>query len=369
MKTTSKFLLIVTLIFAACQGDDDAGDGDSTGNDNFNRSEMLANWADNIIVPSFENFHEKTERLDEIAKAFAENPGATELKLLRTQYKVAYQEFQTVEMFQIGKAEEINYRSFLNTYPLNEEELESKIASGSYNLELPSNFAQQGFPALDYLLYSKGTAGETLEFLNTNPDHINYLVSVAERINALTAEVTNSWQGGYRDTFVSNTSSSSTGSVDRFTNDYVMYYEKILRSGKIGYPAGAFTGSPAPGNVEALYAGDLSKTLYLQAFSSFEDFYYGHKVNEEGNGPSYFQYLEYMEEGTDLDLTTPIANQFSAIRNQSSELDENLKIQVETNNTQMLSAFDQLQKLVVLLKVDMMQALSISVDYVDSDGD
>ena len=42
---------------------------------------------------------------------------------------------------------------------------------------------------------------------------------------------------------------------------------------------------------------------------------------------------------------------------------------METDNVKMLQAFDELQKLVVLLKVDMMQALSISVDYVDSDGD
>jgi len=68
-------------------------------------------------------------------------------------------------------------------------------------------------------------------------------------------------------------------------------------------------------------------------------------------------------------ITASIADQFSAIRAQSSELDSNLKSQVETDNSKMLAAFDELQKEVVLLKVDMMQALSISVDYVDSDGD
>ena len=46
-----------------------------------------------------------------------------------------------------------------------------------------------------------------------------------------------------------------------------------------------------------------------------------------------------------------------------------MKSQVEKDNTKMLEAYDELQKAVILLKVDMMQALSISVDYVDSDGD
>jgi len=35
----------------------------------------------------------------------------------------------------------------------------------------------------------------------------------------------------------------------------------------------------------------------------------------------------------------------------------------------MLSAYDEVQKAVSMLKVDMFSAMSISVDYVDADGD
>ena len=35
----------------------------------------------------------------------------------------------------------------------------------------------------------------------------------------------------------------------------------------------------------------------------------------------------------------------------------------------MLAAYDELQANVVLLKVDMFQALNIKVDFVDADGD
>lgn len=358
--------MIVALVFAACSKDDGETPGET---DTFDRGAMLANWADNIIVPSFISFQAETKKLEDIAMGFADNPELTELRILRAQYKVAYQNFQTVSMFQTGKAEEMNFRSFLNTYPANENNIESKIASGEYNLELPSSYAEQGFPALDYLLYSYGSAEETLAVLTANQNYIDYIVEVIKRINSLTTEVAASWQGDYRDIFVNNTSSSSTGSVDRFTNDYVMYFEKILRSGKIGYPAGAFTGSPSPGNVEALYAG-ISKNLYLQALDSFEDFYYGNYFDGSSTGPSYFQYLNYLDNAEDSEtITGPIANQFMAIRSQSADLNDNLKVQVETDNTEMLEAFDELQKEVVLLKVDMMQALSISVDYVDSDGD
>ena len=35
----------------------------------------------------------------------------------------------------------------------------------------------------------------------------------------------------------------------------------------------------------------------------------------------------------------------------------------------MLRLYDELQQLTVLLKVDLLQALGINVDYVDADGD
>lgn len=35
----------------------------------------------------------------------------------------------------------------------------------------------------------------------------------------------------------------------------------------------------------------------------------------------------------------------------------------------MLQTYDELQKNVILMKVDMLQALNINVDYVDADGD
>ncbi|APG58919.1 imelysin family protein [Christiangramia salexigens] len=376
MNKISGFLLVIALIFAACSKDDSGTDnpGEQPDNNSFDRGAMLENWADNIIAPAFENFKSSTQELELKTSAFVQDPSEANLVELRAAFQSAYIDFQTVSMFEIGKADQLNYRNYLNTYPANAANIKQKAESGSYNLELPSSFAEQGFPAMDYLINGLGANDtETLGFYTTNTNSTKYsayLEDVAKRINSLTAEVNASWQGEFRDSFVTNTSSSSTGSVDRFTNDYVMYFEKILRSGKIGYPAGAFTGEPSPENAEAFYSKNFSKTLYLKAVQSVQDFYNGKHFNSAQSGKSYKQYLEYldsMKNGTDLSVL--IDAQFNTIIDQAASLDASLKSQVETNNTKMLEAFDELQKEVVLLKVDMMQALSISVDYVDSDGD
>lgn len=369
----SQFFTLCLVLFSmvSCNSDDE---GNKNENNNFDRSALLENWADNIIIPSYENFATHTTNLEAKTEIFVQDPSQSSLAELREIYEEAYIEYQTVALFGIGKAESINYRMFLNTYPVDGGLVQEKAESGSYNLELPSSYDEQGFPALDYLL--NGLGGQdaaVLEYYTTHSQassYREYLQAVSSRINNLTQDVLADWQNSFRNEFVANTTSSNTGSVDRFTNDFVMYYEKNLRTGKIGIPAGAFTGNPVPQNVEARYSNGLSKDLYLKALETVKNFFNGNHIGSSGTGPSYKQYLDELNTvKNSTDLSSLINTQFNAIEQQASNLDDDFVVQIQTNNSVLLQAFDELQKNVVLLKVDMLQALSISVDYVDTDGD
>ena len=50
-------------------------------------------------------------------------------------------------------------------------------------------------------------------------------------------------------------------------------------------------------------------------------------------------------------------------------LDESFANQITADKVKFLETYDAIQKVVVLLKVDMLQALNINVDYTDADGD
>lgn len=367
-----RFSFLILLATTLSCGNADDKEDDNT--DSFDRGEMLQNWADNIIIPSFENFELATQNLEAKTLAFTEDPTEANLAELRSVYEEGYLGFQTVSLYEIGEAEAVNYRVSLNTYPVDNAAIEEKISANEYNLDLPSSYDEQGFPALDYLLNGLAeTDAEIVEFYTTHENaevYKNYLQSVSEKINSLTNVVLSGWKNSFRDQFVTNTSSSSTGAVDRMTNDYVMYYEKFVRSGKIGIPAGAFTGNPVPRAVEAYYSPSLSRDLYLKALETTQDFFNGRHFDSGQNGTGYDDYLDYLNTiKNGEDLSALIDGQFQEINQQASSLDDNFVNQVENNNNDMLAAFDELQKNVVLLKVDMMQALSISVDYVDSDGD
>lgn len=367
-------ILAIIFIVAACSTSDDTTSGSGSNPDNFNRQTMLDNWADNIIIPVFEDLNSELQNLKSAKETFILTPDITNLNLLRTAWLNAYKVWQYAEMFNIGKAESINYYSQMNIYPTSAIEIEANVMSGTYDLEHPNNQDAVGFPALDYMLY--GVANSDSEIVavyasNANAEkYRNYLSDLVDNMQALTESVLNDWTTVYRDQFVSSTANTATSSTNKLTNDFIFYYEKGLRANKIGIPAGVFSTDPFPEKVEAYYNNDISKELTLEALQAVQDLFNGKSYNSSSTNNSfkhYLQYLNTMKNGEDLDVL--INNQLNIARTNILNLDNSFSHQINTDNSMMTDAYDELQKAVVLLKVDMVQAMNISVDYVDADGD
>lgn len=369
MKKLAALILTVFLVWS-CTDNGPSGPNP----DDFDREAILENWADNIIIPAFSNFSETTAQLHSSAENFSTEPTQQNLEALRDSWETAYLAFQHVSMFEMGEAMELRFRDNLNIYPTDTTEINENIMEGSYNLELPSLNNSQGFPALDYLLHGLGeNDGEILAYYTSNnqvENYRKYLTDLTERIDNLTNQVFENWTSGYRDEFVSNSGNGSNSSLDMMVNDYIFYYEKNLRAGKIGIPAGVFSGSPLSTHVEAYYSERFSKALFNEALTASINFFNGTQFEEDVDGQSLDDYLDYlntMKEGADL--TSLINNQFDLVRQEGEALNNDFAAQVESDNSLMLSTYDELQRNVVNLKVDMLQALNINVDYVDADGD
>ncbi len=363
-------LALVATIWIGC-GDDMTG-GEDTPNDQFDRGTMLAHWADGFIIPGYRSYLESIDSLQEKADRFVLNPSLSRLNDLRNNYRFSYNAWQEVSMFEIGKAEELLLRNNTNIYPTNTVEILDNISSGSYNLALPSTNDQQGFPAIEYLIYGLADTDQQIvdQFIN-DPNYNTYLTDLTSRMTSLAREVYNDWTNGYRETFINDDGSSASSSVNRMVNDYLFYYERFFRSGKIGIPAGYFSGSPLSNLVEARYTQPLpiNKSLYTNAYTSVKNFFKG-ESKYIGNGPSLESYLDYIKDLTDgADISEAISSAMINVETVSSDLDNDLAKQVLVDNNKMLATYDALQIITVLLKVDMLSALNISVDYVDADGD
>ncbi len=367
-KTTAIILSMAMIFFiVACSTENEP----KANTDNFDRQAMLVNWADNIIIPAYDNYVGKLTGLMNAKNDFIANRTLSNLEALKTAWLEAYIAWQSVSMFEIGKAEELSLRDFTNVFPTSKTAIEENVNSGTYDLTLPSSRNQQGFPALDYLLH--GTAENQdmiLERFETEANLRNYLNDLINRLAELSTAVLQDWESGYRDEFVNNDGSTASSSVNKLVNDYMFYYERALRAGKIGIPAGVFSNTPLSDRVEAFYRRDVSKTLFMASLNATIDFFNGQYYNGNGQGESLKSYLDFLNSITDgSHLSGLINDQFAKSKAKAENLGENFYTEVENNNAQMLQTYDELQANTILLKVDMFQALNIRVDYVDADGD
>lgn len=368
------FILSIVSVIVACSSSDDSNGGS---NDNFDRTALLTNYADNIIVPALVNFQSKMADMDTAKSDFINDINQTNLNILSDAWLEAYKAWQDVEIFNIGIAETLSadensgFVVFFNRYPVTVSDIEAGAASGNYDLNAISYYDAQGFPALDFLIHGVADSDTTpLDKFTTNPNfegYANYITDVIAQMRAIINTVVSDWQGSYRDSFINNTSSSATGSFNKMVNDFIYYYEKGLRANKIGIPAGNFSVDPLPEKVEAYYKNDVSKELALLGLETIEKVFNGQAIVGSGaSSQSFASYLDYLENSQ---LKDDINAQFLAARQQIQSLNISFSQQVMEDNTQMTQAYDLLQGAVVLLKVDMASAFNVSIDFTDSDGD
>tara|TARA_B100000767_G_scaffold246626_1_gene246339 strand:- start:6 stop:1121 length:1116 start_codon:yes stop_codon:yes gene_type:complete len=364
-------VFFVSLLLVRCGGSDDDSSNDGEVKPvAYDRGKMLVHWADKIIIPAHNAFKLTLTDLDTSTKTFVASPDQSNLDDLRSKWLLSYKSWQHIEMFDIGKSEEIYFKSKMNVYPIDKTWLDNNIEKGTYDLENANNYSSQGFPAIDYMLYGIG-ADDTaiLNKYNANNSFTNYLTDLVNKMVSTTDLVINDWTN-YRATFVGSTDNTASSSVNKLTNDFIYYYEKGLRANKVGIPAGVFSGAPLKGNVEAFYKKDVSKDLLLEAMDASIKFFNGTSYDGVSSGPSLKSYLTHLNSTKGgATLSSLVATKLETAKSQINSLSNDFVIQIETDNNKMLTAYDAIQAVVVLLKVDMLQAFNINVDYTDADGD
>ena len=230
---------------------------------------------------------------------------------------------------------------------------------------------QKGFR--HWIIFLNGIADTDAEIVSTFTDatsgdaHVTYMADVIDDIETRVTAVRDAWENGYRDTFVENDGSSASASVDRYVNDFIFYYEKFLRAGKIGIPLGVFSRTQMSTLVEAFYYPELSNDLFQEGLNAVEDFFNGVAFGTENTGESLASYLVTLDQE---ELRNDIRNQLESARTAVAGL-QSFRTELETNNpaVDMFAAYEEVQKIVALFKVDMVSAISIAIDFVDADGD
>ena len=329
------------------------------------KSQMLTNWADNFIIPNYQNLSNKLSELETSVADFNANPNTETLEATRVLWLEAYKSWQHVEMFNIGPAEQTYYHLKMNVYPASTENIDALIASGNFsNLDNAPYYSAQGFPAMDYLLFGVAEDDTSLVNLyNSNSNYTNYLTEIMDRMVSNTNYVKSEWSS-YRSGFIASVENTAASSANKMTNDFIYYYEKGFRANKFGIPVGIFSGGNIfPEKVEAYHNENVSKLLALEAIDAIKSFF-----NGNGN-PSLKQFLDNFATEEMLNLSSDINAQLDLGKSSIDGLDSNFVNQLNNDFSGMAVTYDNIQAGTVLLKTDMLSVLQIATDYVDADGD
>ncbi|MGB3592293.1 MAG: imelysin family protein [Nonlabens sp.] len=361
-------LFLTTLVLTSC---DSEGDDQQAAQYNFDRAAFLSNLVEARVHPAFAKAQQELAQLQTATTAYVANRNLTTLQDLRAVWLGAYTAYQATAMFTTGPSERLNYNFQMNVFPTNVADIENNVNNGGYDLAAVGNNDAVGFPAVEYLIYGEDTTdNEVLEQFNDDRRNI-YLQDLVSQMVNLTTTVANEWLNSYATTFINSTGNTATSSVNVFINDFIFYYEKTFRSNKIAIPAGVFSNLPLPNRVEGLYSKNFSRQLALESLDQFIATFQGTSFDGTASNAGLDSFLTAVrgDAASEQNLSNQILDQLATARELIAGLDENLSRQVQNDNTSMTRTYDELQKAVVLLKVDMLQSLSISVDFVDADGD
>jgi predicted lipoprotein len=340
----------------------------------FDRGPLLENLGVNIIVPAYDTLARRAARLESAAVLFTETPSEENLENLREAWLSAYIAYQHCAYFNFGPADQLVFNTSVNTFPISKIKIDENISSGSYDLGAVSNNAAKGFAALDYLIYGINPDPAFVVELFDSDDEASarrqYLLDVVDDLSSRCDAISQQWSPAgedYLGTFVSLLGNDVGSSTGMLLNGAIQYFERDVRDGKIGIPLGIRSlNVPIPGNCEALYA-QKSILLATESIKALQKLYLGKGISE---GIGFDDYLEALNARHNGDpLADVIAAQIDLALAKTTAIPEPYSETVETNPDPASAAYQELQKLVVLLKADMMSALGILITYQDNDGD
>lgn len=370
-------IFIVSAVLAgSCTSSDTRGQGGAVHCEqclsDFDRKATLTHWADDIIIPNYEEYNQSILSLKTQAETFVQAPSLQRLAELKEALSHTYLLWQTVAPFEMGKAKAVDLRFYTNVYPTNVNKIIENIEQQKLDLKLPDSNTQQGLPALDYLVNAVAESPAQIVEKYKDEKYQKYLLAVIDRLQDITQLVVEDWQNSYRTKFIENDGASANGSIDLLANDYLLYYEKYMRNGKVRFPSGAATGKAYPEDVESRYNPELSFSLLIKSLETMQNFFNGRRFANQPKGLGFSTYLEKYHKITGgKDIATAVNSKFDEAIEYTQKIKENTTEYelIKTNNKAMLELHDIIQSNVINLKVDMFQAMGISVQYVDGDGD
>lgn len=328
--------------------------------------QLLDNVGYGIIVPRYSLLVGKVNELDNAVVAFSTTTNEANLAMVQEALEEASIAWQKCSTFEFGPAETKSLRTHVNTFPTDTTAIEEKIAANDYDLSSFLAVAYKGLPAIDYLVHN-GNDASIVNAFELSSNRMGFLTALVTSLKEDVEFVYTSWiaeEGNYVNTFVNSTGSDISSSLSLLVNQFNYDYE-LVKNAKVGIPLGKRTlGDPLPEQAEAFYGG-ISSALAQASVQGLYNLYLG--VNEDGEDKTGFD--DFLVAGSNQQLSSDIQTQFEIMIAALQNVPDPMAETIVNNSSVVDLAYEELKKLVILIKTNMSAEMEVSITYSDGDGD
>jgi len=368
MKKIVSIALVFSVLLGACKRDNDNDTSDP-----FDRTILLKNYAENLIIPAYKDVQTSVNQMLSDFETFSANNNLQNLTNAQNAWVTAYSEWMYANAFNIGPAAEQGLNKSLAeeiaSFPVSTTKINASLLSGQFNFN-DFNRDARGFLTLEYLLFAgqEVSNDSVLSLFQSQSNRASFLIACAQNLQSRVNNVVSEWENGYKSEFLGKTGTDVGSSTSQLYNEFVKAFE-TNKNFKIELPLGKRPGQTQaePQLVEAYYSGKSLDFLKIH-LKAIENIYFGKSKNgTEGLG--FKKYLASVTGGPALIESTltqweKVTTSLNAIPTTSS-LSELIK-----NNPKPIEDFGvELQKHTRFFKSDMSSLLGIAITYSSGDGD
>lgn len=369
IKTLSITLLSVILIIIFTVSCDKGGISEDEYQIQYRREAQLSNAYANGIVPLNTAFVTNTAMVKTKTQAFVQQPSLENLGDLQNQWTTMLKTWKHLELYNLGIIEDSFIHFEINRWPTNTEIVNSFI-EGTETIDsgfiAGNGSSSKGISAMEYLLFSSEDNQEVLDQFTTT-SHFErrqaYLLSLAQNLEIKAIELQTLWTM-YKTGFISSLENGISGSQNQLTNAMVTLIEEIIIS-KLGNSLGNGNGGTI--NIEDLeaYRSESSLLIIQEHLIALKMLYTGNFIEGTINW-GFNDYLDLIDRTA---LNESIASSFDNCQAKLDLISESLKQELQDTPQNVIDLQEAFNDLLILIKVDMANAIGTTITINDNDGD
>ncbi|MFT4704787.1 MAG: putative lipoprotein [Bradymonadia bacterium] len=372
----------ICLVFAGCGDDGGAPAAESAPE----RAQWAQTIAENVVVPTYEQFATDASALQGTVDAWAQNPTSESLLLAQNDWQTAMNTWQSAELMQFGPAGAMSLvaggedlRDLIYSWPLTnpcriDQELEREGYAADFDNML---VAGRGLDALEYLLFVEGTDNACAQTASINRDgtwaaldnatitarRTAYAQAAATAVMSDATDLVRWWssdgQAFIDELSTAGQGSDTYGSASEAFNaltDAFFYLEKETKDMKLAIPLGIINcdETACPDAVEHPYAGRSLDSIRENVLAMQLLYQGGPTTAAEG-------FDDWLTAAGASDLAATMHTQLSATLTALDAVDGPLHIAIVDDRDDALAAHEALRTFITTLKTQFITTLDLEI--------